>query len=652
MLNIIETIVFVLMLGFTIWFFFTPVVHRIKLVQLGQKSERFDNPFKRITNAIANFFLLMCSVKKERIVTGLVHIFLLYGSLTFDTITVFHILEGFNKNIHPSNIHTIIADFFSIAVILAVIFFIVKRYVVRRSSYTYGTLESPLIYALLVTVTLTFLLYEGAAISYHGTYDESVAFVGKIFAGWLPASWALVKATWWLHIINVFMFILYVPRSKYMHMFMGPANIAFKAGNPTSYLKTVDLESAETFGVTTQVDMTWKDLFDGFACIDCGRCTDYCPASQTGKELSPKTIITKMRDDLLKEGAKKLKDPAYQIPPLMDRVFVDNEIWSCTTCGACMDACPVLNEHIPKIIGMRQSRVLMEAKFPEVFNQFFRNLETNSNPWGFGSSTRGEWMEDLEVRKASDHDDAEILFWVGCSGSFDDRNKNVTKAMISILNKSGLDYAVLGAEENCCGDPARRAGNEYLFQMMAVQNIETLMRYKFKKIVTTCPHGMNIFKNEYNDIAKLTGMEFKMPEIFHHSQLINELVSQGKLKINKDSEYDVTFHDPCYLGRHNGIYDQPRKVIKSAGLKLKEMKNNKNHSFCCGGGGSLMWAEEDQGERINHVRTDEVIRTGVDTVCTSCPFCTTMLTDGIKDKEKEESVKVKDIAEIIAEKIT
>lgn len=651
MLNMIETIVFVLMLAFTIWFFFVPVIHRIKLVQLGHKEERFNNPVKRIANAMANFFLLICSVKKERIVTGLVHIFLLYGSLTFDTITVFHILEGFNKNIHPANIHTIIADFFSIAVILAVIFFIVKRYVVRRSSYTYGTMESPLIYALLVTVTLTFLLYEGAAISYHGTIDESPAFVGRIIAEWLPASWFLVKASWWLHIVNVFMFILYVPRSKYMHMFMGPLNITFKSEKSTSYLRTVDLESAETFGITTHADMTWKDLLDSFSCIDCGRCTEFCPAAQTGKELSPKTIITKMRDDLLIEGAKKLKDPEYQIPPLMDRVFVDNEIWSCTTCGACMEACPVLNEHIPKIIGLRQSRVLMEAKFPEVFNQFFRNLETNSNPWGFGSSTRGEWMENVEVRKASAHNDAEILYWVGCSGSFDDRNKNITKAMISILNKAGLDYAVLGAEENCCGDPARRAGNEYLFQMMAAQNIETLMRYKFKKIVTTCPHGMNIFKNEYNDIAKLTGVDFEMPEIIHHSQLINELISQGKLKINKDSGTDVTFHDPCYLGRHNGIYDQPRKVISSAGLKLKEMKNSKSNSFCCGGGGSLMWAEEDQGERVNHFRTDEVLKTGVDTVCTSCPFCTTMLTDGITDKEKGDSVKVKDIAEVIAEKL-
>jgi len=648
MLTFIESIIFLTMLGLTIIFFFTPLIRIFKLVKLGQEEKRFNNPVMRVLDAVSSFFLLLCSVKKERIFAGVAHIFLLYGSLTFDTISVYHILEGFNKNIHPANIHVIIADLISIGVLVATLFFIIKRYIVRKSSYTYGTFESPMIYGLLITVTLTFLFYEGASIAFHSG-RESAAFVGKIIAGWLPSSWLLLKISWWLHILNVFAFILYVPRSKYMHMFMGPANIAFKSKRSTSYLKTVDLETAESFGITTYKDMTWKDLFDGFACIDCGRCTDYCPASQTGKELSPKTIITKMRDDLLLEGAKKLKDPDYQIPPLMDRVFIDDEIWSCTTCGACMEVCPVLNEHIPKIIGMRQSRVLMEAKFPEVFNQFFKNLETNSNPWGFGSSTRGEWTTDLEVRKAVDHTDAEVLYWVGCAGSFDERNKKVTQAMISILNKAGVNYAVLGNEENCCGDPARRAGNEYLYQMMATQNIETLMRYKFKKIVTTCPHGLNIFKNEYNDMAKLTGTDFKMPEIIHHSEFINELIAEGKLSINKGDGKDVTFHDPCYLGRHNGIYKQPRNLIEKTGLKLKEMKNSKSHSFCCGGGGSLMWAEEDQGERVNHVRTDEVLKTGVDTVCTSCPFCATMLTDGIKDKDQDGSVKVKDIAEIIVE---
>ncbi len=648
MLTFVESIIFLIMLALTIVFFFTPLFHIFKLVKLGQKEKRFNNPVKKVLNAISSFFLLLCSVKKERIITGLVHIFLLYGSLTFDTISVFHILEGFNKNIHPSNIHVMIADFMSVMVLLATTFFIIKRYVIKRSSYTYGTMESPIIYTLLITVTLTFLLYEGASIAFH-TGRESVAFAGKIVAGWLPSSYLFLKVSWWLHIINVFAFILYVPRSKYMHMFMGPINIALQSDRVKSYMKTVNLETAETFGVTTLKDMSWKDLLDGFACIDCGRCTDYCPAAQTGKELSPKMIITKMRDELFLEGSKKLKDPDYQIPPLMESVFVDDEIWSCTTCGACMEVCPVLNEHIPKIIGLRQSRVLMEAKFPEVFNQFFKNLETNSNPWGFGSSTRGDWTDGLNVRKISDHPDAEVLYWVGCAGSFDDRNKKVTEAMITILNKTGINYAVLGNEEKCCGDPARRAGNEYLFQMMAQENIEILMKYGIKKIVTTCPHGLNIFKNEYNDIAKLNGIDFKMPEIIHHSQFINNLITNGKLNINKVEGKDVTFHDPCYLGRHNNIYKDPRSVIKFAGLNLKEMKNSKNHSFCCGGGGSLMWAEEDQGERINHVRTDEILKTGTDTVCTSCPFCTTMLTDGIKDKEKEDQVKVKDIAEIIAD---
>ncbi|MEN8154702.1 MAG: (Fe-S)-binding protein [Acidobacteriota bacterium] len=651
MLTLIEAFIFSILLILTIYFFFTPLVLRFKLVKLGQDTERFNNPFKRVANAVANFFLLICSVKKERIFAGLAHIFLLYGSLTFDTISVFHILEGFNKNIHPSNIHVIIADFMSVMVLGATLFFIIKRYVVRNSSYTYGTKESAIIYALLITVTLTFLLYEGASISYHRTFDNSSAFIGKIVAGWIPSAWIAVKISWWLHILNVFAFILYVPRSKYMHMFMGPLNITFKSEKPNSYLKTVDLESAETFGVTSHEDLSWKDLFDGFACIDCGRCEDYCPAARTGKELSPKTIITKMRDDLLAEGEKKIKDPEYSLKPLMDRVFSDEEIWSCTTCGACMEVCPVLNEHIPKIIGLRQSRVLMEAKFPPEFNHFFRNLETNSNPWGFGSATRGEWTEGLKVPMAAENQEAEVLYWVGCAGSFDERNKKVTEAMVSILNKSGVSYVVLGGEENCCGDPARRAGNEYLFQMMATQNIEILMKYKFKKIVTTCPHCLSTFRNEYNDVAALTGTEFKIPEVVHHSEFINELIKEGRISIKGSGTEQVTYHDPCYLGRHNNTYDQPREVISKAGFSIIEMKDNKNHSFCCGGGGSLMWAEEDQGERINHIRTEEALETGTGTLCTSCPYCTTMLTDGIKDKEKEDTMQVKDIAEIIAENL-
>ncbi len=651
MLTFIEAIVFSVLLVLTIYYFFTPLILRFKLIKLGKDVKRFNNPVKRFANAITSFFLLLCSVKKERKFAGFFHIFILYGSLTFDTISVYHILEGFNKNIRVGNIHSMIADFFSITVIFATTFFIIKRYVVRKSSYTYGTKESAIIYALLITVTLTFLLYEGAYIASHPG-QESYAFLGKVIAEWLPSSVLFLKISWWLHILNVLLFILYVPRSKYMHMFMGPINIIFKSEDSSGSLKPIDIENSETFGIQTHPDFTWKDILDGFACIDCGRCEDYCPASISGKALSPKTIITKMRDDLLLNGKKKLNNKEYQLPKLMENVYSDEEIWSCTTCGACMHVCPVENEHIPKIIGLRQSRVLMESKFPHEFTQFFKNMETNSNPWGIGETTRSEWSKGLDVKTLAEVPDAEILLWVGCAGSFDDRNKKVSEALAKILNNAGVKFAILGNEEKCCGDPARRTGNEYLFQMMAQENIETFKRYNIKKILTTCPHCLNTFNNEYPEVAALTGNSVKMPEVIHHSQFINELLSEGKLDLKKNNEFSFTYQDPCYLGRHNNIFNEPRDIMKKSGGRMVEMKNKKTNSFCCGGGGGLMWAEEDQGERINHIRTEEALETGADVLCTSCPYCTTMLTDGVKDKEKEDIMKVKDIEEIVAEKIT
>ncbi len=649
MLTLIESVIFLILLILTIIYFFKPLYNIFQLVRFGRPENRTGNIIVRIMDSVTSFFLLFCSVKSERPVTGFFHFFILYGSLTFDTVTVYHILEGFNKNIHISMIHSLIVDIFSVGVLIAVLFLLLKRYIARRSSYTYGTAESPIIYSLLVTVTLTFLLYEGASIALH-PQNASLAFLGKIVAGWMPKSYSLLKILWWIHIINVFAFILYVPRSKYMHMFMGPINIMLKSRKSSGYIKTIDLENAESFGIQRLSDMTWKDLLDGFACIDCGRCTDYCPASISGKPLSPKEIITKMRDHLKTDGNKKLKNSEYQLSVLMDNVYEDDEIWSCTTCGACMSVCPVKNEHIPKILGLRQSRVLMEAKFPPELNQFFKNMENNSNPWGFGDATRADWIEDKSVRLISEFPDSEYLLWVGCAGSFDDRNKKVTDAMVKIMNRAGIDFAVLGKEEKCCGDPVRRAGNEYLFQMMAQQNIETLKKYNVKKIITMCPHGFNIFKNEYPEVSKLLLNEEFNVEVIHHSVFLAGLISEGKISLHSD-ESSYTYHDPCYLGRHNGHYSESRSILKKSGKKIVEMKHNKKQSLCCGGGGALMWTEEKIGDRINHIRTEEALETGAEILCTSCPYCTIMLTDGVKDKEVEDQLQVKDIAEIVVEKM-
>jgi len=352
---------------------------------------------------------------------------------------------------------------------------------------------------------------------------------------------------------------------------------------------------------------------------------------------------------LLAEGKAAIKDPETGMNPLMDRVYSADEIWTCTSCGACMHVCPVENEQLPKILGLRQSQVLMEAKFPTELNTFFKNMETNSNPWGIGASTRGEWAEDLDVKTMAQDANVDILFWVGCANSFDDRSKKISLSVVKILQTAGVKFGILGQEENCCGDQARRLGNEYMFQMLAQQNIETLQRYNVKKILVTCPHGYHTLKNEYADVAKTMGIEEWDIEVIHHSEYISRLIKEGKLDLDRSFASSLTYHDPCYLGRHNDVIEPARDVLNGVGGSIKEMKNNRYHSRCCGAGGGMMWTEEHLGTRINHMRTDDALATEAETICTACPFCLTMLEDGIKDKGKEEQHKVRDLAEIVAE---
>ncbi len=659
MLHWIETIIFTVLLILTIYGFFSPLFLRYRLIKLAQPEDRYKNPIKRIKDAVVSFFFLTCSVKKERVFTGIVHFFFLYGSLTFDTVSINHVLEGYKENLNIfghgwlRSFHSAWVDIFGIMVLLGVLYFLIRRYILRPKSYTYPSVESAFIYLLLVTVTLTYFLYEGAVIAHNPEHAYS-AFASEMVAGWMGSvNMTTVKIFWWLHILNVFAFVLYVPRSKYLHMLAGPINIAFQDYNPGSVIKTLNLEdeNAESFGVVKASDFTWKDLLDGFACIDCGRCDDYCPANQTGKPLSPKNLILKLKDEMLTRGRAVLKDKngEKEYEPLMDRVYSGDEIWTCTSCGACMHVCPVKNEHLPKIFGVRQSQVLMEAKFPEEMNQFFKGMETNSNPWGIGASTRADWADGLEVKTLADDSDVDILFWVGCAGAFDDKWKRVSMAMVKILKQAGVNFGILGVEENCCGDQARRLGNEYMFQMMAQENINTLKKYKVKKILVTCPHGYNTFKNEYPKYAKSIGIEDWNIEVVHHSQFINELIREGKINLKQKIKSSITYHDPCYLGRHNDIFKAPRSLLSQTGAKVKEMKNHGYHSFCCGAGGGLMWAEEKLGTKVYHKRTDEALETGAELISVACPFCMTMLDDGVKDKGKEEEVAVKDIAEIIAQ---
>jgi Fe-S oxidoreductase len=354
--------------------------------------------------------------------------------------------------------------------------------------------------------------------------------------------------------------------------------------------------------------------------------------------------VTQKRDDL---------------PELVPATFSEGEIWTCTTCGACQKECPVEIEHIRKIVGARRSQVLMQSKFPQELNTFFRNIETNSNPWGIGFSKRADWADGLDVKLLADVPDAEYLFWVGCMGAYDEEGKKTARALVTILNKAGIKFGTLGTEEKCCGDSARRLGNEYLFQSLAQENIALFKARNVKKIVTICPHGYNTFKHEYPKLLDLVpGLapedqdRLRTIEVVSHVELIHGLIASGKLPLKCQSAGLYTYHDPCYLGRHNGLTKEPRAVLASAlGNKKKELGKHGDDSFCCGAGGGLMWTEESLGQRINHLRVDEVIKSGAALAAAACPFCLTMLRDGLKDKGRED-IKVKDIAQLVAERLS
>ena len=399
-----------------------------------------------------------------------------------------------------------------------------------------------------------------------------------------------------------------------------------------------------------------------YTCTECGRCNDQCPAHVTGKPLHPREIITNERDQAYElaphlmqvgkwkaEGRDELAAAAIaemERPALIGEVNDEEAIWACTTCGWCVTHCPVVIDHIPNIIDQRRYLTMMEAKVPSALQNALKGLENNSNPWNVSAAAREDWIGDLDVPRLRDKGSAEYLFFVGCSGSFDDRNSDVVRAVCRLLNTAGVDFAVLGTEEGCCGDPTRRVGNEYLFQMQAQQNIAAFQKYGVKKIITACPHGYNILRNEYPDF----GLEDV--EVHHHSELLAELVADGRLKLKPGAEAKITFHDSCYLGRHNDVYEAPREVLGSIeGIRQVEMDRSGRAGFCCGAGGGRMFMEEDLGTRINHERINEVAATGADEVCTACPFCLTMLGDAIKETDRSEQLRARDLAEILLENL-
>ena len=670
MLTTPEKLIFAALILATATAFLAPFVRRIRIILAGAPEDRFRDLWKRSVHAVTKVLFQRCTLRRERLFTGLMHVGIFYGALTFDTMTVSHTLEGFFGGFYLFGrtgfglFFSFLIDVAAFTVMAGVVFLAFRRFVLRPKAYATTRGDSAAIYLLITLATATYLYFEAFSVAAHpGTARWS--FLGPWLAGFIGRSGpstasiaAHFKAAWWAHVIAVYAFIAYVPHSKYLHMFAGPFNVFFRRSTPSGELAALDLERSEVFGIEKLPDFTWKDNLDAFACMECGRCQDACPAFASGKPLSPKMIVFNQERALLAGDKALAAGKRDELAGLVPATFAEGEIWTCTTCGACQKECPVEIEHIRKIVGARRSQVLMESKFPPELNAFFRNLETNANPWGIGFAKRAEWGEPLQVAHLKDVPGAEYLFWVGCMGAYDDGGKGIAASFVKVLRAAGLSFGTLGTEEKCCGDSARRLGNEYLFQSLAQENLSLFHRYGVRKIVTVCPHGYNTLKHEYPKLVDLLpGLSgegkarLRAIEVVSHAELIARSIAEGRLPLKPGSSDRYTFHDPCYLGRHNGLVEEPRRALRAAlGGRPTELGRHGVDSFCCGAGGGLMWTEESLGQRINHLRVDEVIASGAGLAAAACPFCLTMLRDGLKDKGRDD-IAVKDIAQLVAERL-
>ena len=534
---------------------------------------------------------------------------------------------------------------------------VLRRWVAKPHRLSFDltrSLDAVIVVAMTAGLMVATLLTHAFHVAEGGAGPEAEVIIGKALGNLLAgaglgqgAASALQATFWWLHVALILGFMLYIPFSKHMHMVAAPVNAFFRNLDSRGALAPIELETAERFGAGRVQDLTWKQLLDGYACAVCGRCTDSCPANLTGKVLSPMHIVENLKDHMIAIGHQGERNPEHVEPsPLVGGAIPEQAIWDCLNCGACMEECPVVVEHVPTIMDMRRYLVLEESNIPETGMNALLSLEQRGHPWRGTQFSRTDWAEGLDVPTLAKKPDAEVLFWVGCTGALEQRSQSVARSMVKVLKSAGVDFAILGDEESCTGDPARRMGNEYLYQILAQQNIEVLNGYGVKKIVTICPHCFNTMRNEYPQF----GGEY---EVLHYSQFVDELVSQGRVKPVKMMDVSVAYHDSCFLGRHNGIYDQPRNIAKAVpGLTLVEMEPRcRERGFCCGAGGGHMWVEESQGTRVNHARTGHFLETGAETVGVSCPFCLQMMTEGIQAGGKEGEKQARDLLEILADSL-
>jgi len=603
---------------------------------------------------------------------GVMHSCIYFGFIVLFVATVIleidHQLPAELKFLHGRvyQAYAATADIFGVVFVVGIVWAIGRRYIQRPYRIRIKTKpEDALILGMFLVIGVTGFLTEGLRIALQRTPSfEAWSLVGyriaEVVDGWSAGTLSdLHRAMWITHFVAFVAFLVILPTTKLRHMVTSPMNMYLRDnGRPKGAMKPLpNLMETEldTFGASTVEDFTWKQLFDTDACTICGRCTSVCPAHATGKPLDPREIVLKVGEVMAATGNPTVSPPVGTVPEItigadsmFERVTAE-ELWACTTCKACDEICPVNIEILDKILDMRRYLSLMESNFPTELGNTYRSMENSSNVYGMNQGERADWAKDLEdisIIDASGPFDHEYLYWVGCAGSFDDRNKKASRAIAKLLQRAGLDFAVLGPSELCTGDPARRSGNEYIFQMLALQNIEALNGLGVKKIVTQCPHCFNTLKNEYPQY----GGDY---EVIHHSQLLTELIESEQLSLEGATlDERVTYHDSCYLGRHNDVYLAPRNVIGSLkGIDIVEMPRNGTTGMCCGAGGARMWMEEHTGKKVNDERSEEALATGATRIAVACPFCYVMLEDGVKGKGRDEDVKVQDIAEVLLEAI-
>jgi len=629
----------------------------LAIVRFGRPENRTDKPGTRLRN------MLIYGIGQKAVLEeayGINHVALFWSFILFaaaDAISIVHgIFPGLAVICASQGAYHVLMLIFdvvplftltAIAVALARRFFFPPENIKERSN------DVLMMLAIMAILIFSFFGNRASLIASGNAFEPSFMPVSGILAGFVSG---LQTST--LHLLaNLFLsvpafvllfFAFHVPHSRHMHMVTAVPNSFFRRLEAPAVVPREDFKKGNSFGTGEVTSFSWKDLFDTYSCTECGRCEKACPATNTGKSLNPRHVIRDIQENIF-ANKSDIRCGNKPIVPLIGDNGIgsvsEEAIWACTSCAGCVDQCPVSIEHISKIIKMRRHLVEEEAGFPEEMLTLFENMEQRSNPWGMAPSEKAKWYTNLDVKPFEDGK-TEYLFYVGCAGALDSRARQVTVAAAKVLNAAGVSWGVLGSAEKCCGDSLRRLGNEYVFEQMAGENVKTFKEKGIRKIITHCPHCFNTFKNDYRQF----GAEF---EVIHHSEFISGLIMDGKLEIKEGSDQgNIVFHDPCYLGRHNGIFDAPRAVIAEAtGKQPSEMERHHRKSFCCGAGGGRMWMEENEGTRINRTRVKEALSASPDVISVACPYCLIMVEDGLKDERAFDKVAVRDIAEIVAERV-